>query len=88
MTSVHESGHALTALLTAGSIPLYSVTILPRGPALGYTSFAQNKELFLQTKKYFKAQLDVSIGGRVAEELFFGKYQPQYISIHINIFKD
>ena len=54
-------------------MPLYSLTILPRGGALGYTSFAPEKELFLQTKSMFESLLDVSLGGRVAEEIFFGK---------------
>jgi ATP-dependent Zn protease len=52
---------------------MYSLTILPRGGALGYTSFVPEKELFLQTKDMFEAQLDVSLGGRVAEEIVFGK---------------
>jgi ATP-dependent Zn protease len=73
MTSVHEAGHALVGLLTPESTPLYSVTILPRGGALGYTSFANEKEVYLMTKEMYEAQLDVSLGGRVAEELFFGK---------------
>lgn len=74
MTSVHEAGHALVGLLTPESTPLYSVTILPRGGALGYTSFANDKEIYLMTKEMYEAQLDVSLGGRVAEELFFGRF--------------
>jgi ATP-dependent metalloprotease len=51
---------------------MYSLTILPRGQSLGHTSFVPEKEIFLQTKDMFEAQLDVSLGGRVAEELIFG----------------
>lgn len=69
---MHEAGHALVGLLTPESTPLYSVTILPRGGALGYTSFAPDKEVYLMTKGMYEAQLDVSLGGRVAEEIFFG----------------
>ena len=62
-------------------MPMYSLTILPRGQALGYTSFVPEKELFLQTKDMFDAQLDVTLGGRVAEEIIFGRSnlsQPQH----------
>lgn len=52
---------------------MYSLTILPRGQSLGHTSFVPEKEIFLQTKEMFEAQLDVSLGGRVAEELIFGR---------------
>ena len=44
-TAYHEGGHALTALLTKDANELRKLTILPRGPALGYTSFSQNDEL-------------------------------------------
>jgi ATP-dependent Zn protease len=39
MTAYHEMGHALTALLTKGSQKVSKITILPRGPALGFTAF-------------------------------------------------
>ena len=64
----------MTGLLNPHSIPMYSLTILPRGQSLGHTSFIPEKEVFLQTKEMFEAQLDVSLGGRVAEELIFGNF--------------
>src|SRR5690606_30563723 len=67
-----QGGHALVALLTDGSVPLHKVTILPRGPALGFTSMVPDKDELSQSKKQLLAAIDVAMGGRVAEELLLG----------------
>lgn len=73
LTAFHEAGHALVALMTEGSTPLHSVTCLPRGSALGITHFLPEDDVLNQTFTQLKAHLDVAFGGRVAEEIVFGK---------------
>jgi len=46
MTAYHEGGHTLVSLLTEGAVPLHKVTILPRGPALGFTSMVADKDTY------------------------------------------
>jgi len=72
-TAFHEAGHTLVAYLTKDATPLHKVTILARGQSLGHTSFMDDKEILQRTFSSLKAQLDVGMGGRVAEELIFGK---------------
>ncbi|KII88517.1 hypothetical protein PLICRDRAFT_161699 [Plicaturopsis crispa FD-325 SS-3] len=72
MTAYHEGGHALVALYTDGAMPLHKVTCVPRGHALGVTSqLPENDRLSVSLKEYL-ADIDVSMGGRVAEELIYG----------------
>ena len=73
MTAIHEAGHTLMALLNPNAMPLNKVTILSKGGSLGHTSFRPIKDLFYLTKGEVKASLEVAMGGRVAEEIFFGK---------------
>ncbi|XP_059476379.1 AFG3-like protein 2 isoform X2 [Neocloeon triangulifer] len=68
----HEAGHVVTAWFLKHSDPLLKVTITPRGNALGFTQFSP-KDLKLQTKEQIFDRMCVLLGGRVAEELFFGK---------------
>ena len=72
MTAYHEGGHALVAMLTAESTPLYKATIMPRGHALGLTQMLPELDKVSETKKEMMAQIDVSMGGKVAEELVYG----------------
>lgn len=72
LTAYHESGHALTCLLTKASVPLHKVTILPRGGALGYTSMVEEEDKLSQTRANIIAQIDVAMGGRAAEEIRYG----------------
>ncbi|KAH9997279.1 ATP-dependent peptidase [Russula vinacea] len=72
LTAYHEGGHALTALYTDGAMPLHKVTCMPRGHALGVTSQLPKDDRLMVTQKEFLADIDVALGGRVAEELIFG----------------
>ncbi|KAG9031724.1 hypothetical protein FRB95_002397 [Tulasnella sp. JGI-2019a] len=73
MTAYHESGHALVALYTEGATPLHKVTCMPRGHALGVTQFLPSEDRVSRTFKEYCAELDVAMGGRVAEEIIYGK---------------
>ncbi|KAG2234897.1 hypothetical protein INT48_000324, partial [Thamnidium elegans] len=72
LTAYHEGGHALVAYYTPGAMPLHKATIMPRGSALGMTVQLPEIDKDSFTKKEFIAQIDVCMGGRVAEELIFG----------------
>ncbi|KAF5380979.1 hypothetical protein D9615_003952 [Tricholomella constricta] len=71
-TAYHEGGHALVALYTDGAMPLHKVTCVPRGHALGYTSLLPEDDRSSVSLKEYLAGIDVSMGGRVAEELIYG----------------
>uniref|UniRef100_A0A1I8A3N0 AAA domain-containing protein n=1 Tax=Steinernema glaseri TaxID=37863 RepID=A0A1I8A3N0_9BILA len=71
-TAYHEAGHTLVGLLTKDATPLHKVTIIPRGQSLGHTSLLPEKDSYQMTRSQMLAQLDVMMGGRVAEELIFG----------------
>ena len=72
MTAYHEGGHALVAMLTENSTPLYKATIMPRGHALGLTQMLPEIDKVSETKREMMAQIDVCMGGKVAEELVYG----------------
>lgn len=73
ITAYHEGGHALVAYYTKGAIPLHKATILPRGQSLGMTVQLPEMDKTNYTKMEYQAMLDVCMGGRVAEELIYGK---------------
>ncbi|CAG8629397.1 23899_t:CDS:2, partial [Dentiscutata erythropus] len=73
LTAYHEGGHALVALYTPGALPLHKATIMPRGSTLGMTVQLPEMDKDNYTKKEFLAMVDVAMGGRVAEEMIFGK---------------
>ena len=70
-TAYHEIGHALTAKYTHGSDPIHKVTIIPRGRALGVTSYLPLDDKHTYTKDYVMARIISLMGGRVAEMLIF-----------------
>ncbi|KAK7495704.1 hypothetical protein BaRGS_00013151, partial [Batillaria attramentaria] len=72
MTAYHEAGHTLVAYYTKDAIPLHKVTIIPRGMSLGHTSFIHEKEVYGKNIAQLKAEMDVAMGGRAAEEIVFG----------------
>jgi cell division protease FtsH len=74
-TAYHEAGHAICAIKTAGSDPLHKVTIVPRGRALGIAFTLPTEDRYSITRKQLEARLVVAYGGRVAEELVFGRDQ-------------
>ncbi len=73
LTAYHEAGHAIVALNVAASDPVHKATIIPRGRALGLVMRLPEGDR--HSKKYieFTSDLAVAMGGRVAEELIFGK---------------
>ena len=73
MTAYHEAGHALVGVFTPGNDPLHKVTIIPRGRALGVTMNLPERDRYSETKTEMKAKLAMMFGGRVAEEIIFGK---------------
>lgn len=72
MTAYHEGGHALIALSNPSASPLYKVTIMPRGQSLGLTQCMPEMDKVSMAKKEYLAQIDVCMGGKVAEELVYG----------------
>jgi ATP-dependent metalloprotease len=75
MTAYHEGGHALVAMLTKETTPLYKATIMPRGHALGLTQMLPELDKVSETRAEMMAQIDVCMGGKVAEELIYGRDQ-------------
>lgn len=72
MTAYHEGGHTLMALFTKGADPLYKVTIMPRGRTLGVTHMLPEMDKVSMSKAEMIASIDVSMGGKVAEEIVYG----------------
>jgi ATP-dependent metalloprotease len=72
-TAYHEGGHTLVGLFTEGATPVYKVTVMPRGMALGVTHFLEEMDKHSMSISEFYAQLDVSMGGKVAEEIIYGE---------------
>ncbi|XP_061777613.1 ATP-dependent zinc metalloprotease YME1L1-like [Nerophis ophidion] len=72
ITAYHESGHAIVAYYTKDAMPINKATIMPRGATLGHVSLLPENDRWSETRAQLLAQMDVSMGGRVAEELIFG----------------
>ncbi|XP_034039103.1 ATP-dependent zinc metalloprotease YME1L1-like isoform X2 [Thalassophryne amazonica] len=72
ITAYHESGHAIVAYYTKDAMPINKATIMPRGPSLGHVSMLPENDRWSETRAQLLAQMDVTMGGRVAEELIFG----------------
>ncbi|XP_035026356.1 ATP-dependent zinc metalloprotease YME1L1b isoform X1 [Hippoglossus stenolepis] len=73
ITAFHESGHAIVAYYTKDAMPINKATIMPRGPSLGHVSMLPENDRWSETRSQLLAQMDVSMGGRVAEEIIFGQ---------------
>jgi cell division protease FtsH len=73
LTAYHEAGHAICAMKVKGNDPLHKVTIVPRGRALGLAFTLPEHDRVSVTRQQIEAMLVMSFGGRVAEELIFGR---------------
>jgi cell division protease FtsH len=71
-TAVHESGHALLALLIPGTDPVRKVSIVPRGMALGVTVQSPVDDRQNYPEDYLRARITVALGGRAAEQVVYG----------------
>jgi cell division protease FtsH len=72
MTAYHEAGHAIVSIHEAASDPIHKATIIPRGRALGMVMRLPERDNYSYHRDKMHANLAVSMGGRVAEELIFG----------------
>ncbi len=72
-TATHEAGHALVTLNSPGHDPLHKVTIIPRGRALGATLALPERDRYGFSRTELETKVTIMFGGRVAEELSFGK---------------
>jgi cell division protease FtsH len=72
MTAYHEAGHALVSMREAASDPIHKATIIPRGRALGMVMRLPERDNYSYHRDKMHADLAVSMGGRVAEEIIFG----------------
>jgi len=73
LTAYHESGHAIVGRLVPEHDPVYKVSIIPRGRALGVTMFLPEEDRYSHSKKLLESQISSLFGGRLAEELIYGK---------------
>ena len=71
-TAYHEAGHAIVGVNLPEHDPVYKVTIIPRGRALGVTFFLPEEDRYSYSKRRLESQMASLFGGRIAEELAFG----------------
>jgi cell division protease FtsH len=71
-TAYHEAGHAIVGLKVPSHDPVYKVSIIPRGRALGVTMFLPEEDRYSQSRELLESQISSLYGGRIAEELIFG----------------
>ena len=74
ITSYHEIGHVLVARMLPEADPVHKVTIIPRGRALGVTSYLPIDEKHTYSKVYLESIITYALGGRAAEKLVFKHY--------------
>ncbi len=72
LTAYHEAGHAIVGRLMPSHDPVYKVSIIPRGRALGVTMFLPEEDRYSYSKERLESQISSMFGGRIAEELIFG----------------
>ena len=75
ITAYHEAGHAVVNHILGGETKVHKITMIPRGPAGGYTMPLPAEERMYRSKKYFLNEMAEFYGGRAAEEIIFGKDQ-------------
>jgi cell division protease FtsH len=72
MTAYHEAGHAIVGFVVPQHDPVYKVTIIPRGRALGLTMYLPEMDRYSTSKLQLESRIATLFGGRVAEEIVFG----------------
>jgi cell division protease FtsH len=72
MTAYHEAGHAIVGRLVPEHDPVYKVSIIPRGRALGVTMFLPEKDKYSASRRSLNSQIASLFGGRIAEEIIYG----------------
>ncbi len=72
LTAYHEAGHAIVGRLVPEHDPVYKVSIIPRGRALGVTMFLPEEDRYSYSRKHLESQISSLFGGRIAEQLIFG----------------
>jgi cell division protease FtsH len=72
LTAYHEAGHAIVGLSVPEHDPVYKVTIIPRGRALGVTMFLPETDRYSTSKRRLESRITTLFGGRIAEEIIFG----------------
>jgi len=72
LTAYHEAGHAIVGRLVPSHDPVYKVSIIPRGRALGVTMFLPEEDRYNLSKQRLESQISSLFGGRIAEALIFG----------------
>jgi cell division protease FtsH len=73
LTAYHEAGHAIVSLFVPGNDPLHKITIVPRGQAMGVTMGLPEKDRYGYQKMEIEGRLAMMFGGRLAEELIYGR---------------
>jgi cell division protease FtsH len=73
LTAYHEAGHAIVGRSVPSHDPVYKVSIIPRGRALGVTMFLPEEDRYSYSKERLESQISSLFGGRLAEELIFGE---------------
>ena len=77
LTAYHEAGHAIVGLSVPAHDPVYKVSIIPRGRALGVTMFLPDEDRYSYSKQRLESSICSLFGGRIAEEIIFG---PEYVT--------
>ncbi len=72
-TAYHEAGHAIVGYLMPGHDPVYKVTIMPRGRALGVTLYLPEEDRYSTSKQRLESRISTLFGGRIAEEMINGR---------------
>ena len=72
LTAYHEAGHAIVGRLVPEHDPVYKVTIIPRGRALGLTMYLPEEDRYSSSKELLESRISTLFGGRIAEEIVFG----------------
>lgn len=72
MTAYHEAGHAIVGRLVPEHDPVYKVSIIPRGRALGVTMYLPEQDRYSHSKRFLESMISSLFGGRIAEEIIYG----------------